>query len=107
LTSRQNSVYNESIRPHGHKKNKEKSQMKSTGVVRKVDELGRIVLPKPLREIMDIQEKDPLEIFTDNNRIILQKYHPACEFCSNADNVVYFGEKRICRECIDKIKTLF
>ena len=91
----------------GTKKNKEKSNMKSTGVVRKVDELGRIVLPKPLREIMDIQEKDPLEIFTDNNRIILQKYHPACEFCSNADNVVYFGEKRICRECIDKIKTLF
>jgi transcriptional pleiotropic regulator of transition state genes len=81
--------------------------MKSTGVVRKVDELGRIVLPKALREIMDIQEKDPLEIFTDNNRIILQKYHPACEFCNNADNVVYFGEKRICRECIDKIKEMF
>ena len=68
---------------------------------------GRIVLPKALREIMDIQEKDPLEIFTDNNRIILQKYHPACEFCNNADNVVYFGEKRICRECIDKIKAMF
>ena len=81
--------------------------MKSTGVVRKVDELGRIVLPKARREIMDIQEKDPLEIFTDNNRIILQKYHPACEFCSNADNVVYFGEKRICRECIDKIQATF
>jgi transcriptional pleiotropic regulator of transition state genes len=81
--------------------------MKSTGVVRKVDELGRIVLPKPLREVMDINEKDSLEIFTDNNRIILQKYHPACEFCNNADNVVYFGEKRICRECIDKIKALF
>ena len=81
--------------------------MKSTGVVRKVDELGRIVLPKALREIMDIQVKDSLEIFTEGHRIILQKYYPACEFCNNADNVVYFGEKRICRECIDKIKSMF
>lgn len=81
--------------------------MKSTGVVRKVDELGRIVLPKTLREVMDIKEKDPIEIFTDENRIILQKYHPACEFCNNADDVVYFGSKRICRSCIDKIKQQF
>ena len=71
--------------------------MKSTGVVRKVDELGRIVLPKPLREVMGIDVKDPLEIFTDNNRIILQKYHPACEFCNNADDVVFF----------EKIKQLY
>ena len=81
--------------------------MKSIGVVRKVDELGRIVLPKSLRETLDIQVRDSLEIFTDNDRIILQKYHPACEFCSNADNIVYFGEKRLCRECIAKIKALF
>jgi transcriptional pleiotropic regulator of transition state genes len=81
--------------------------MKSIGVVRKVDELGRIVIPKSLRETLDIKEKDALEIFTDNDRIILQKYHPACEFCSNADDIVYFGEKRLCRACIEKIKTLF
>ena len=81
--------------------------MKSTGVVRKVDELGRIVLPKALREIMDIKEKDPIEIFTDENRIVLQKYHPACEFCNNVDNIIYFGDKRICRSCIDKIKEQF
>lgn len=80
--------------------------MKSTGVVRKVDELGRIVLPKTLRETMNIQEKDSLEIFTDNNRIILQKYHPACEFCNNADNIIFFGEKRLCRDCIEQIKKL-
>lgn len=79
--------------------------MKSTGVVRKVDELGRIVLPISIRQTMDINEKDPLEIFIDENRIILQKYQPACVFCNNADRVVYFNNKRICRDCLEKIKT--
>ena len=79
--------------------------MKSTGVVRKVDELGRIVLPISIRQTMDIKEKDPLEIFTDDNRIILQKYHPACVFCNNADRVVYFNNQRICEDCLEKIKT--
>ena len=79
--------------------------MKSTGVVRKVDELGRIVLPISIRQTMDINEKDPLEIFTDENRIILQKYQPCCVFCSNADRVVYFNNKRICQDCLEKIKT--
>ena len=79
--------------------------MKSTGVVRKVDELGRIVLPIEIRKTMDIKIKDAIEIFTDEDRIILQKYHPACVFCSNADNIVYYNGKRICRECLEKIKT--
>ncbi|MBQ2806859.1 MAG: AbrB/MazE/SpoVT family DNA-binding domain-containing protein [Clostridia bacterium] len=79
--------------------------MKSTGVVRKVDELGRIVLPISIRQTMDINEKDPLEIFIDENRIILQKYHPACVFCNNADRIVYFNNKRICEDCLEKIKT--
>lgn len=78
--------------------------MKSTGVVRKVDELGRIVLPISIRQTMDINEKDPLEIFIDENRIILQKYHPACVFCNNADRIVYFNNKRICEDCLEKIK---
>lgn len=78
--------------------------MKSTGIVRKVDELGRIVLPIEIRKIMDIKVKDSVEIFTDDSRIILQKYSPACTFCNNADNVVYFNGKRICADCIEKIK---
>jgi len=81
--------------------------MKSTGVVRKVDELGRIVLPISIRQTMDINEKDSLEIFTDENRIILQKYQPACIFCGNADNIVYFSGKRICEDCLKKIKESF
>lgn len=81
--------------------------MKSTGVVRKIDELGRLVLPSEIRQSMDIQTKDALEIFTEEGRIILQKYHPACIFCSNVDNIVYFNTKRICRECLNKLKNEF
>jgi transcriptional pleiotropic regulator of transition state genes len=81
--------------------------MKSTGVVRKVDELGRIVLPISIRQIMDINEKDSLEIFTDENRIILQKYQPSCIFCNNADDIVFFNGKRVCEGCLKKIKETF
>lgn len=81
--------------------------MKSTGMVRKVDELGRIVLPIEIRKTMDIKVKDAIEIFTDNDRIILQKYHPACVFCNNADNIVFFNGKRICADCLDQIKDQF
>ncbi|MBO5845654.1 MAG: AbrB/MazE/SpoVT family DNA-binding domain-containing protein [Clostridia bacterium] len=78
--------------------------MKSTGIVRKVDELGRIVLPIEIRKVMDIKEKDSIEIFTDTDQIILKKYHPACVFCNDADNVVYFSGKRVCAACIEKLK---
>ncbi len=78
--------------------------MKSTGVVRQVDQLGRIVLPKELRTILGIDVKDSIEIFTDGDKIVLQKYQPACTFCSNANDVIYFNGKRICTECIAKIK---
>ena len=74
-------------------------------MVRKVDDLGRIVLPAEIRQSMDIKVKDPVEIYTDGDRIILQKYHPACIFCNNADDIVYFNNKRICTACLEKIKT--
>ena len=64
--------------------------MKSTGVVRRVDELGRIVLPAELRKSMDIQIKDALEIFTEGDRIILQKYEPSCVFCTNVDDITLY-----------------
>ena len=78
--------------------------MKSTGMVRTVDHLGRIVLPIEIRTTMDIKEKDPIEIYTDDGKIILMKYHPACVFCNNADDVVYFSGKRICAQCINTLK---
>lgn len=80
--------------------------MKSTGIVRKVDELGRIVLPIEIRKVMDINVKDAIEIFTDSDQIILQKYQPSCVFCGNADNVLYFNGKRVCSDCIEKLKQL-
>ncbi len=80
--------------------------MKATGIVRKVDELGRIVLPIELRRILNIEIKDPIEIFTEGEYILLKKYEPACVFCGNAKNVKRIKDKNICEDCIDKIKEL-
>lgn len=77
--------------------------MKSTGVVRKVDELGRIVIPIELRRTMGIEEKDALEIYVDNEKIILRKYEPACIFCGNAEEVVNYKGKNICRSCLTEL----
>ena len=81
--------------------------MKSTGIIRKVDELGRIVLPIELRRTLDIAEKDSLEIYVDGPTIVLRKYQPACIFCNNVDDVVFYNGKRFCVECLEKIKTQF
>jgi len=70
--------------------------MKSTGIVRKVDELGRIVLPVELRRTLNIAERDALEIYVDDDRIILRKYEPSCIFCGNSKDVVSFKGKNIC-----------
>ena len=78
--------------------------MKSTGIVRKVDELGRIVVPMELRKTMDIKEKDPIEIYTEGDSIILRKYTSSCIFCGSNQNSVNFEGKIICKSCLDKIK---
>lgn len=78
--------------------------MKSTGVVRKVDELGRIVVPIELRRTMDIAIKDTLEIFVDGDQIILKKYHPACIFCENAKDVITYKGKMVCKSCLNTLK---
>jgi transcriptional pleiotropic regulator of transition state genes len=77
--------------------------MKSTGIVRKVDELGRVVIPIELRRTLAISEKDALEIFVDGERIMLKKYEPACIFCGNADNTTYFKGKIVCTDCTNEI----
>ena len=74
--------------------------MKSTGIIRKVDELGRIVLPIELRRTLDIAERDELEIFMESDRIVLQKYEPSCIFCGSARSLKVFSSKNVCRECI-------
>lgn len=80
--------------------------MKSTGIVRKVDELGRVVIPIELRRTLNIAEKDALEIYVDGEHIILKKYEPACIFCGNARDVVNYKGKNICPKCFDEIKQL-
>jgi len=77
--------------------------MKSTGIVRKVDELGRIVIPMELRKYFGIDTKDPLEIYVEDGKIILSKYEPACIFCGSTDNVVLYKNKSICESCRQRI----
>jgi transcriptional pleiotropic regulator of transition state genes len=78
--------------------------IKSTGIVRKVDELGRVVIPIELRRTLGIEEKDALEIYVDGEKIILKKYQPACIFCGNADKVRNYKDKNICQDCLDSMK---
>ncbi|MCT4607009.1 MAG: AbrB/MazE/SpoVT family DNA-binding domain-containing protein [Marinisporobacter sp.] len=77
--------------------------MKSTGIVRKVDELGRVVLPIELRRTLNIKEKDALEIYVDKDQIILKKYEPACIFCGQAKDITNFKGKNICPACIEEL----
>lgn len=78
--------------------------MKSTGIVRKVDELGRIVLPIELRRTLDIAERDSLEIYVDGPSIVLRKYQPACIFCDDATNVINYKGKNVCPNCIKALQ---
>ncbi len=80
--------------------------IKSTGIYRKVDELGRIVIPMELRNKLGIVEKDPLEIFVDGSSIILKKYNPNCIFCGSSKDLFSYNDKLICTKCKDKISNL-
>ena len=79
--------------------------MKSTGIVRKIDDLGRIVLPIEQRRILEIGDRDSLEIFIEDNMLILKIYQPACIFCGNAKDVMTFKGRNICPNCIHEINT--
>ena len=85
---------------------KETKTMKSTGIVRKVDELGRIVLPIELRRTLEIAERDSLEIYVEGSTIILKKYEPACIFCGDAKDVVNYRGRNICRKCLEEMKKI-
>ncbi|MDO4200024.1 MAG: AbrB/MazE/SpoVT family DNA-binding domain-containing protein [Clostridia bacterium] len=77
--------------------------MKSTGIVRKVDSLGRVVLPIELRNSLNINQADALEIFTEGDRIILRKYEPYCVFCGEVDDVINFNSKNVCKKCAGEL----
>ncbi|MDR0936067.1 MAG: AbrB/MazE/SpoVT family DNA-binding domain-containing protein [Oscillospiraceae bacterium] len=78
--------------------------MKSLGIVRQMDNLGRIVIPIELRKTFDIDPRDSVEIFTEGDKIILQKYHSACTFCGAADELIRFSGKNICPDCLQQLK---
>ncbi|HBN11507.1 MAG TPA: AbrB family transcriptional regulator [Ruminococcus sp.] len=78
--------------------------MKTTGIVRKIDELGRIVLPIELRRTLGIGERDSIEIYVDGESIILKKYKTSCVFCSETDNLIDFKGKSICPSCLMQLK---
>ena len=80
--------------------------MKSTGIIRRVDELGRVVIPIELRNKFGIYEKDPIEIFVDGSSIVLKKYEPNCIFCGNTKKLVSYNDKLVCAKCATKINKL-
>ena len=80
--------------------------MKATGIIRKVDELGRVVIPIEIRNKFNINVKDELEIYVDSSSIILKKYEPNCVFCGNSKNLVEYKGKLVCNKCLDKLTEL-
>ena len=80
--------------------------MKATGIVRKVDELGRIVVPKELRRTLRITEGDPLEIYTDGESVILKKYERGCTLCGQIEDLEEVNNISLCPNCINKIAKL-
>ncbi len=77
--------------------------MKSTGIIRQIDHLGRIVIPKELRDNLGINEKDFLEIYVDGENIILGKHNYSCIFCGSEDNITFFKEKQLCEQCLAEL----
>lgn len=78
--------------------------MKATGIVRKIDQLGRLVIPMELRKVLDIPECTPMEIYTEGDAIILKKYTPDCLFCGEGDDIVNFKGKNICKNCLKDLR---
>ena len=78
-------------------------KMKATGIVRQVDELGRIVIPIELRRNLGIEVRDPLEIYVDEDTILLKRYNPLCILCGESDDLVEYKGKKVCRKCIEKM----
>lgn len=77
--------------------------MKSTGIVRNIDRLGRVVLPMELRKLLDLKVQDPVEIFTQGSDVVIRKYRPSCVFCNRDDEIVEFKGLNVCTHCIEEL----
>lgn len=80
--------------------------MKDTGVVRKLDELGRITLPMELRKSLGLKEKDALQIFVDGERIVLERYAPSDIFTGSMDDLIEYHGKKVSKESIKELAKL-
>ena len=80
--------------------------MKATGIIRRVDELGRVVIPIEIRNQFNIVEKDPIEIYVDDSSIVLKKYQPNCVFCGNSENLIEYKNKLVCEKCSKHLNNL-
>lgn len=78
--------------------------MKATGITRRIDNLGRVVLPMELRRTLDINENNMLEIFLEGDRIILKKYDPSCVFCDHTEDLVFYKGRNVCPACLEELK---
>lgn len=79
---------------------------RGTGVSRKVDDLGRIVLPAEIRRSFDIREGDLIEIAVDEQHIVLSKVRAVCTFCGSAEGLRIYREHPVCPNCISELKRL-
>lgn len=78
--------------------------MKATGIVRNIDNLGRIVIPIELRKRLNIDIKDPVEVFMDKDSIVIKKYNPECMFCGSLENITEYKGKKVCESCLNEVK---
>lgn len=81
--------------------------MKSVGIIRQVDKMGRVVIPKEIRAQLDIvNDKDSFEIYMENNKVVLEKFHPTCMFCDSLTDIITYNDKIICKSCIEKMHSM-
>ena len=79
--------------------------MKSTGIIRRIDELGRIVIPKEIRKKLEINIQDPMELYVDGHSITLKKVEDNCIFCGKNKNLVEFKDKMVCQSCLESLSS--
>ena len=77
--------------------------MRSLGIVRKLDQLGRLVIPKETRRVFNLNGRDPVEIFTDGDKIIIKKYNPGCQCCGDMKDVKEYKGIKICKKCLNEL----
>ena len=81
--------------------------MKSIGIVRKMDNLGRLCLPVEIRRILGLKLNSPMEFYMDGENVVIRKYEPSCVFCNSSDGIMPFGGKLICKNCLKTAQDLY